>query len=129
MKGVAIKTLADTKVRKHILQLLGKEIAKEVKVMSSDSVCSVLKSQDPNMMQVFNWDLLDREMLAHAPVLRHFLHTAVATRLPRSNTEAVLGMCASIIFNHRNRMMNLVQKINSLILYSGHCSKKVRILL
>ena len=58
MKGVAIKTLADTKVRKHILQLLGKEIAKEVKVMSSDSVCSVLKSQDPNMMQVFNWDLL-----------------------------------------------------------------------
>lgn len=39
------------------------------------------------------------------------------------HTNAAIGMCAAILLNHVNVKMNLVQKINSLILYAGHSSK------
>ena len=61
----------------------------------------------------------------YAPLLRHLLHSEATTRGPRSNIDAVVGMCAAIVLNHRNPMMNLVQRMNSLIVYAGHGSKKV----
>ena len=39
---------------------------------------------------------------------------------------AVIGMCAAILLRHRNTHMNLVQRIISTLLYSGHAPKQVR---
>ena len=61
----------------------------------------------------------------YAPLLRHLLYSATTTRVSRSNTDAVVGMCAAIVLNHGNPKMNLVQRMNSLIVYAWHCSKKV----
>ncbi len=57
------------------------------------------------------------------------LTAATKTRTKRTNQEAVIGMCFAIIIKHRNPTLNLLQKIISLVLYSGHSSKQVSFLL
>ncbi len=97
-------------------------MTREVKTMSSCKVNSILKkSQDRKLLKEFTWNMLDKELSTHAPLLRHFLLSARSTRVPRSNTNAVVGICAEIILSHRNKSMSLVQKINSIIMYAGHC--------
>ncbi len=122
MKTVALQTLKDSESRKYVLKLLGVELTKEVRAMTS---CTILKSQDPKILKEFGWCMLDKELSMHAPVLKYLLRSATTTRVPRSNTDAIVGMCAAILLNHRNPNMNLIQKMNSLIMYAGHCSKKV----
>ena len=41
------------------------------------------------------------------------------------NDNAVIGMCAAILLCHHNSHMNLVQRIISTLLYSGHAPKQV----
>ena len=65
------------------------------------------------------------ELHANAPVLISILRAATKTRVCRSNTNAVVGTCTAILLKHRNPKMGLLQKIISLILYSGHASKQV----
>ncbi len=125
MKTVALQTLKDPESRKYVLKLLGVELTKEVRAMTSCRVNSILKSQDPKILKEFGWCMLDKELSMHAPVLKYLLRSATTTRVPRSNTDAIVGMCAAIILNHRNPNMNLIQKMNSLIMYAGYCSKKV----
>lgn len=119
-----MEALKDPTTKKYLVEMLGNELAKEVKCMSSDSVNSILQSQNPDHLKQFNWEMLLNELCKFAPVLRRLLSLA-SSRVRRSNTDAVIGMCAAILINHRNPKMNLVQKINSLILYAGHSSKQV----
>ena len=124
-KTMAVESLRDPIVKKHILKRIGKEIGKEIRCMTSDNAKSVLRSQDADILKTFHWDTLLRELSKFTPVLRMLLAAATKTRVPRSNTDAVIGMCAAILLSHQNPTMNLVQKINSLILYAGHSSKQV----
>ena len=93
--------------------------------MSSDKVESVLQSQNIDHLKSFHWDILLQELSEFAPILSSHLTSATKTRVSRSNTDAVIGMCAAILLNHQNPEMNLIQKINSRILYAGHSSKHV----
>ena len=62
-------------------------------------------------------------LFKNAPTLLAFLQAYTKTRVARSNTKAVVGTCAAIIFKHRQPKMR--QKVVSQILYAGHASKKV----
>ena len=124
-KTIAVESLKDPVVKKHILKKIGKEMPKEIRGVASDKAESVLQSQDADSLKTFHWDTLLQELSTFAPVLRMLLAAATKTQAPRSNTNAVIGMCAAILLNHQNPRMNLVQKINSLILYAGHSSKQV----
>ena len=124
-KTIAIEALKSVTTKKHILNTIGKELAREIKAMASDPVNSILQSHNPDHLKQFNWDMLLDELSTHAPQLKRLLLSAAKTKIPRSNTNAVVGMCAALLIKHRNPKMNLVQKINSLILYAGHCSKQV----
>lgn len=123
--SLASLSFSDPDTRKYILKVIRREVAEEVRLMCSSRTNSVLKNQDPKCLETFQWDLLDQEVSQCAPLLRAVLRAATTTRSPRSNTVAVCGMCTAMICMHRNPMMNLVQRINSLILYAGHSSKKV----
>ena len=90
--------------------------------MASDSTNSLLKMEG---LKEFEWDALIGELSTHAPVLLGVLQAATKTRSPRTNTNAVIGICAAIIFKQRNSKMSLVQKIISLVLYAGHTSIQV----
>ena len=124
-KAVATEALKDPITKSYIVSILGIELAKEIRAMSSDSVKSVLQSSDPDDLKEFKWETLHSELSLHAPVMSKLLQLATKTRRPRMNQEAVIGACAAIVINHRNPKMNLVQKLTSLILYAGHASKQV----
>ena len=105
--------------------MIGRELAKEVKVIASDGAHSILQSQNPSHLKEFSWDMLLNEVSQFAPVLKSLLFSATHTRVPRSNTDAIVGMCVAMLVNHQNPKMNLLQKINSLLLYAAHTSKQV----
>ena len=67
------------------------------------------------------------ELSKFAPLLMSLLFSAIKRhKAPHTDTDcAIVGLCASILINLQNQKMNLVQKINSLILYAGHTSKEV----
>ena len=83
---------------------------------------SILRS---NNIESFTWEKLLDELKHNAPTFLGFLQTCVHTSTLRSNSEAVVGICAAIILKHRYNRMNLVQKILSLILHAGHAGKQV----
>ena len=110
----------------YVVDLIGKEVAKELKNMVSTKVESVLQSQDVAQLKLFSWDILLNELSEAATTFKRILTCATKTRVTRSNTNAVIGICSAILLNHRNQNMNLVQKIVALILHDGHASKQVQ---
>ena len=124
-KTIASEALKDQQTKQYIIKLIGKELAKEVQVMCSDAVKSILQSRDPEHLKHFSWDVLLCELTEFAPILKDLLFSATKTQLPRANTNAIIGTCAAILMKHCNSRMNLVQKINSLVLYAAHTSKQV----
>ena len=115
----------DPTTRKCIINQLGIVIQREMKTMISNSVSSVLQSQDSDVMKSFSWDIILAELTVHAPVLLHILYASTRTRRAKANRNAVVCVCASILLKHRYQKMSLVQRILSVILYSGHTSKQV----
>ena len=78
-----------------------------------------------NALKDFEWDTVIDELRNHAPVVLGILQAATKPRVPRANTNAVIGTFAAIILKQRNSKMSLLQKIISLLLYSGHTSIQV----
>ncbi len=128
-KSIALGALQDEVTKKYILKMIGKQLAKEIQVMCSEEVNSVMKSQDPEVLKQFGWDTLLSELSKFAPILKGLLLSATKTRAPRANIDAIVGTCAAILLSNREPKMNLVQKINSLVLYAAHTSKQVRIII
>ena len=122
---IAREALANPLTKKQIVRSLGKEIALEIRAMSSAAVNSVLQSKNLDHLRKFKWSMLLEELSMHAPVLSTILELATQTRTAQSNTSAVIGMCAALLTSHRNSRMNLIQKITSLILYAGGTSKQL----
>lgn len=60
-----------------------------------------------------------------APTLYKILEAA--SQRSRSSTSSLIGvlMAAGILLKHRNQQIGLLQTITSIILYTGHASKKV----
>ena len=98
-----------------------------MKVMVSDKVNSILRSQSANELKPFDWNLLIEELTLHAPYLLNILTGITKTNTPRTNQSAIIGVCTAILLKHRYNRMSLVQKILSIVLYSGHASKQVTI--
>ena len=124
-KVIASEALKDPKTKNYVVEMTGRELVKEVKVMASDGAHSILQSQNPSHLKEFSWNMLLNEVSQFAPVLRSLLFSATHTRVPRINTDATVGMCVAMLVNNRNPKMNLVQKINSLLLYAAYTYKQV----
>lgn len=120
--GIATETMKNPITRKKILLLVGREVQKEVRNMTADSTHSILGRE---AWKEFEWDTLLEELQINAPVLLSILQAATRTRAPRSNTKSVIGTRAAILLKHRSPKMSLLQKVISLVLYSGHTSNQV----
>ena len=124
-KTIAAETLKDPVLKCYIVDIIGNEVAKVLKNMTSTKGESILQSQDVAQLKLFSWDVLLNELSEVAATLRQILTCATKTRVTRSNTNEVIGICSAILLNHRNPNMNLMPKIISLIIYAGHVSKQV----
>lgn len=124
-QSVAIECLKEPSTRKHLLKRIGMLVRNELIALCSDSSNSILRQQCVSELKEFTWKKLLSELENKAPVFLTILRECTHTRRPRSNRDAVMGMCAAILLKHRFSNMSLVQKMMSLVLYGGHSGKQV----
>ena len=67
-----------------------------------------------------------KEMRENAPTLFSILMSALKTRTKRKNTDEIILVLLSIICKHQRNSSCLLQSIVSMVLYTGHSSKQVR---
>ena len=122
---MAIECLREHRTRRHLLKRVGMLVHNELILLCSDSTNSILRQQSVLQLKEFTWSKLSAELKNKAPTFLTILNECTHTRRPRSNQDAVIGMCAALLLKHRFSKMSLVQKIMSLILYDGHSGKQV----
>lgn len=89
---------------------------------------SMLRKCTVKAMKKFNWEDLVTELKDTSPTFCQVLQGVFRRRRKASkrrksyaiSESAVVGMCVAILLRHHNVNMNLVQRIVSALLYSGH---------
>jgi hypothetical protein len=129
-KSIARQAVCDARIRSHLLNYLGKHVMKEIRQLSS---ITVLRKRDLGSIQEFTIQSVVQEMEQCAPSLLAILRNCLAQRraqTPKSKTrifdvDHVVAVCCAVLLRGRSQRMNLFQRLISIILYSGHASKKV----
>ena len=93
--------------------------------MDSDAVDSIMRGQSFKSAKNFSWKKVITKLESYTPTLLNTLESVVKIKTKRSNNDAIIVVCFSIFFKHRYQNMNIVQKIVSLILDTGHSTKQV----
>jgi len=131
--AIARQVLKDPHSRQKVLGVLGKDLQHELSSACTVSCNSGLRNTSPEKLQRFSWESLLDELQDTAPTLLHLLRSCVTVKKPpshqrktnRSRDTTIVGLYAAILLRHRNYQMNLVQRVISIMLYSGHASKQV----
>lgn len=132
--AIARQAMAHPKVKQAVIRVAGKLVRKEMMAMCKRDDPSVLRNSSREAMQSFSWDSLVDELQEKAPTFLQLLRGCIRTkrrlvsktgRSYIANENTIIGLCAAILLRHRNTRMNLVQRIISVILYSGHTPKQV----
>ena len=123
--SLAVQCWEDPTIKRYILKLLSVSLRREIAAMCSDKTNSLLKEQSQDCLQNFSWSKLEAELNNHAPTLYFVLHSCFTTKVPRQNSTYMLCTCACLMMRNRRPSMSLLQRTISILLYSGHCLKKV----
>ena len=131
--AVARQVVKHRRIRECIVRELGKLIRKDMKKICSKKVSSMLRKSTAEAMKSFAWADFTKELEDTSPIFYRILKECVDRKRRKvskrkTNTiddTTVIGMCAALLLRHRNANMNLVQRIISVLLYSGHAPKKV----
>ncbi len=123
---MAVECLKQPGTRRYLLKRIGVLVRNELVAMCSDRTDSILRHQGTTELKTFSWEKLLDELEANAPVFLSILRECTRTRRPRTNQDAVVGMCAAVLLKYRYAKMSLVQRILSLVLYGGRSGKQVK---
>ena len=126
--SLAVQAWEDKKINQYILKLISITLRREINTMCSDQTNSLLMGQTPECLKNFTWKKFELELDKYAPTLSCLFRSCFATKAPRQNRTYMLCTCASLMLRNRHPTMSLLQKLISVILYSGHCPKQVIIL-
>lgn len=120
------RTLRDPQRRTYVIECVGRIVKHELSKFCSDSYRSILRSEGHSVLKDgFSWELVISEARETMPTLLRIMTRMTETPKKRTNTVAVIGMIIAILAKHRRPQASLVQKVISLLLYSGHSSKSV----
>ena len=123
--AIVSNCLEDAVVKKHINSKVGNLVQTEITNLCSNRCNSVLRRHSKEYLLSFKWDDVQKEMQEYVPTLLSLLQSAIHTRRPRPNQDAVIAMCTAMMCKLRRPDMSIAHKTLSLILYAGHASKKV----
>ena len=137
--SIARQAMKDVKIRKKVIEIMGKELSKELKHVSSLKVNSLLRDRTAQAVESFSWSQLNQELNKEAPatfsLLQQCAHVKRRTRKGKGSRrsarrtpseDAIVGLCMSILLRGRSQRMNLVQRIVSMLLFGSHAPKQVR---
>ena len=123
---LARRCMSDHTIRKYTVKGMGASLRHEVAKLCSDDSVFVLRNKHPNMLKSFTWEGILNEAKELAPTLTDLLLLCTKTRKPRKKKQkAIIGVLIAVLCKHRRPTLSLIQQIVSLILYSGHASKRV----
>ena len=120
-KSFAKHALKNENIRRYVVVGLRKFLKCEMKNLCSDPYL-LNKSKEP--LSNFSWDSFYEVLKIKTPTILAFLEACVS-QSSSLNTKVVVGVCAAILAKARRPAASLFQHIISIILYSGHSSKKV----
>ena len=123
----ARRCLKDRSFRGVITKGMRALVRREIAHLTSDNMASILNSTSSHILNEFTWDDLLAEVKSAAPTLLELLQGCTKAKTPRKNQNATMGVLIAIMCEHRRPTSSLVQRLFSLILYSGHASKRVGI--
>ena len=110
-------------------QRMIKLIAKKIKKESPD-ICSKKRNSYLRLsletIKHFSWETVESDLKEHVPTLLSVLKAV--SRSPEGNSK-IAGIAAVVLLKGRNRHICLPQGVISTIMYAGHSSKMVSLLL
>ena len=137
--AIARQAMKDARIRKKIVQLMGKVVSKELTRLSSRNVNSSLRHSSVECIEELDWNALVQELEAEAPVMLSLLRECVQVKLrayqPKGrggrsarhlpSQDAAIGMCFAMLLRARCQQMNCVQRMISMLIYGSHAPKQV----
>ena len=96
--------------------------------LCSDKSPSTLRKYTKESFKCFNWDILINEFSQIAPTLLSIFELLTVTKSERRNRKCVIAVCISLLLKNRFAKACFIQKLISLILYSGHAGKQVSVI-
>lgn len=118
--------LSNPNTQQTIASMLGKTIAeKEITYMSSPATLSGLRNyHDISAITNFKWEQLWEDITATAPALTTLLLSIIPQHKEKSLLPA-LCVIVAMLAKSRNRVMDVVQEMITVILHAGHASSQV----
>ena len=109
-----------------LVKVMG-QLQREVAGISSDDFNSITQLKSKDSVRDFKTVIrsIVNEMMSKAPTLLSLFRSCLKTKKPKRNTEAMVAVLMSIVCKHRRPSSCIMQRIISLILYTGHSSKQV----
>lgn len=123
--ALARRCLENDDIRKCIISGVSLILRKEIATLCSNQVPSVLRDKSNEALKSFQWKCLLDELQTHAPVLLQILKSCTRVSRPLFQQEATIGVVTAILCKNRRSSASLIQRLISVILYSGHASKMV----
>lgn len=123
----AKKCTQNVTTRKAMIKSLSSILKKEVAALCSNTFPSVMRCKPKQISVDFGFKSLLKELSCQAPTLLELLKSCLKTKTPRVNVNLIVAMIAALICKHRRSSCSLLQRVISLVLYSGHSSKQVAI--
>ncbi len=114
----------DRAIRGYMLQQLSRDCKAEIKKLCSTG--SVLLKREKDDLTTFTWKSFLEAVQESAPTIVLLLQSCIPTTTCLDH-QAIVGVCVAILAKSRRSSACLVQRIVSLVLYAGHCSKQVSI--
>ncbi len=126
-RSFAATAIRNYLTRNALLNHFGQMLQNEVSSLCSSRAQSVIGRSPKNVLLDFRGtiDTLMVDMRTRAPTLLSLLKHASRTRRPRVGTNLIIAMIVSLLCKHRKSNVCQLQRIISLILYTGHSSKQV----
>ena len=126
MKKLVDECFLDERTHHYIALKIGRIVTAEIKGLSN--LQSILCSQSVEDLKTFQFEKIYYELQNNASFLFSIFMSATKTKTPRENRMAVICVCTAVLLKYRFKRLNLFQKMLSLVLYAGHCSKLVSVL-
>ena len=105
----AIRCLKDGSFKKAITKGICRSLRREIALLTSDDVTSILRSKSSTTLNEFTWDRLLAEIRRVSPTLLSVLQSCCKTRKPRKNHDSIVSVLVAIICKHSRPTASLFQ--------------------
>lgn len=116
-------------VRKFMVTAIGRILRNEIAMLCCDNFDSIMRVKTKDSVKDFDLIIstINKELQSKTPTLLSLLQWCFKKKKKsKFNIDVLIATIVSIMCKNRRPSACIIQKVISLILYSGHSSKQVR---